>query len=316
NLDFREFFEAIKQFDIKYLFFLAVSIVISLSFRAVCFKELMSKTVKLPLADMIPLCITGAGLNIVLPARAGDFFRAFYTGLKYKTDKVKVLGIVMLERFFDIIIITSMLLFAIILYNKSPLARNLCYTAIAVFVCSLIVILLAVYFNKIDSICGFLKDKTENFPKKLKAIVHLILRIINRFCNSFVAGFDVVKSPQKLIKVLFYSAFIWVFECINYYLIIQGFHCEVSPSVVLFIISFIAMACMIPSSSIFMGPYQFAVIAAFEIYNIPKETALAISVIEQSGVTIVTLIITAIFLLKNNISFNELKEDIIFDKEK
>ena len=65
-----------------------------------------------------------------------------------------------------------------------------------------------------------------------------------------------------------------------------------------------------PSTSIFIGPYQFAVIAAFAIYDISKETALAISLVEQAIVIIVTSLIAVLFLLKNNISYKELKEDI------
>ena len=116
--------------------------------------------------------------------------------------------------------------------------------------------------------------------------------------------------PKKLVAVMFSSLCIWSFECLNYFLIIQGFGCDVDWSVVLFIIGFIALACMIPSTSIFIGPYQFAVIAAFAIYDISKETALAISLVEQAIVVIVTSLIAVLFLLKNNISYKELKEDI------
>ena len=67
---------------------------------------------------------------------------------------------------------------------------------------------------------------------------------------------------------------------------------------------------MVPSTSIFIGPYQVAVIAAFAIYNISKESALAISFVEQGFVVILTTIVAAIFLIRNNISYKELKEDI------
>ena len=106
---------------------------------------------------------------------------------------------------------------------------------------------------------------------------------------------------------------IWGLECLNYYFMILGFHCQVDWSVVLFIISFIALACMIPSTSIFVGPYQLAVIAAFAIYNIPKETALAISIVEQAVVTIVTSIVATIFLVKNNIRIKLMKIAWLFE---
>lgn len=310
NLDIKELLYLIKGFDIRYGIFLAISILVSLSFRGLCFKQLISKTKSTPLFDMIPLCISGAALNIVLPARAGDFFRAYYVGHKYGIDKVKVFGAIMLERIFDGLVILSMLFVAILLYNKNQLAQNLCMWAGVIFISGLLFALLLIKYNKTDLVCKFLEEKTNFLPEVIKKVFHSFLHFINKICNSFVSGFEVLKYPKTLIRIVLTSLAIWGFECLNYYFMILGFHCDVDWSVVLFIISFIALACMIPSTSIFVGPYQFAVIAAFAIYNIPKETALAISLVEQAIVTIVTSIVATVFLLKNNITYKDLKEDM------
>ena len=95
-----------------------------------------------------------------------------------------------------------------------------------------------------------------------------------------------------------------------------GFGCSIHWSVTLFLAGFIALACMIPSASIFVGPYQAAVIAAFAIYDVNKETALAISVTEQAVVIISTSLAALIFLAEHNISYKELKEDINSQKDK
>lgn len=310
NLNFEELLQIIKEFDIKYAFFLAVSIIIALSFRGLCFKQLISKTFDAPSKDLVPLCITGAALNIVLPARAGDIFRAYYVGHKYNVDKVKVFGTIMLERIFDGLIILSMLLFGIYVYHKNELAQKLCVAAAVIFFGALICAIVAMKYNKTDAICRIIEEKTSVFPSGIKKIILSVLNFINRICNSFIAGFEILAHPKKLVPVAFFSLCIWAFECLNYFLVIQGFGCDVSWSVVLFIIGFIALACMIPSTSIFIGPYQFAVIAAFAIYDISKEVALAISLVEQAVVVLVTSIIAVLFLIKNNISYQELKEDI------
>ncbi len=310
NLDFKELLSIIKEFNLTYLIALSVSVVLALACRGVCFKVLISKTVNAPLKDLIPLCLTGASLNIVLPARAGDIFRAYYVGQKYDVNKVKIFGTIMLERIFDGLIILSMLLCAIFLYNKDELAQNLCICAAVFFVGSLFVALLAVKYNKIDVICKFLEEKTNFLPNGLKEVIHSVLQFTNKICNSFVSGFEILKYPKNLVSILVASLGIWFFECLNYFIVIQGFNCEVSWSVVLFIIPFIALACMIPSTSIFIGPYQFAIIAAFAIYDVSKETGLAISIVEQAVVTILTSLVAVAFLIKNNISYKELKEDI------
>ena len=53
-----------------------------------------------------------------------------------------------------------------------------------------------------------------------------------------------------------------------------------------------------------------AVIAAFAIYGTDKELALSVAFVDQAGILIATSIVATVFLLRNNISFKELKEDI------
>ena len=129
NIDFKELLQVIKGFDVKYLFLLALSIMVSLSFRGLCFKYLIAKSANPPLKVLAPLCISCAGLNIVLPARAGDFFRAFFVGQKYGIDKVKVFGTIMLERIFDVFTIFCFLMVGVFVYNRNEIAMNMCSVA-------------------------------------------------------------------------------------------------------------------------------------------------------------------------------------------
>ena len=258
----------------------------------------------------MPLCITSSALNIVLPARAGDLFRAFYIGNKYNANKIKLLGAVMLERIFDGLTIIGLLLLGIYVYNKNELAQNLCLLAAAIFITSFACALIAIKFNKIDAICSWVENKTCNFPSKIKSIISKIINFTNKICNAFISGFEVLESPKKLMQVIFTSCIIWGLECCSYLFIINGFNCDVHWSVVLFIIGFIALGCMIPSTSIFIGPYQLAIISAFAIYGIDKETALAISFVEQAVVILSTSIIATLFLLKNNLSYKDIQEKV------
>ena len=310
NLNFYEFVQTVKEFELKYVIFLVCSIIISLSFRGLCFKLLISKTVKAPLSDLIPLCITGAALNIVLPARAGDIFRAFYTGEKYNESKIKLFGTVMLERIFDGLCIIGMLLIGIFIYNKNPLAQHLYIFSVLIFIASLIVVFVLVKLNKTEIFFSFLENKCSNLSEGFKNIFLRIIKLSNNFCTLFINGFEILKFPKKILLIIIASIGIWAFECINYLIVIQGFNLDINWSVILFIISFIALASMIPSTSIFIGPYQIAVISAFAIYGVNKENALAISLVEQAIVVLTTSVIAVIFLFKNNISYKEIKNDI------
>ena len=290
DLDIKQLFNDMKQFKIIYILPLIISIIISLSFRGLVFKQLLKKTVNPPLIELAHLCITTSALNIVLPARVGDIFRAFYIGQKYKTDKVKIFGTVMFERIFDVMVIFTFLLIGICIYHRNPIAVKLCLCAGICVIIGIILTLFAYKFsNKAEDICS---------------------SFIKRSCNSFFKGFEIIESPKDMLSAILTSFGIWIFECLNFYIVIAGFGLNIHWSVTLFIIGFIALACMIPSTSVYVGPYQIAIIYAFSMYNTEREQALAISIVEQSVVIITTSIIALIFLIKNNISYSELKQDI------
>lgn len=308
NLDIKELIKCIKEFDIKYIIFLSISIILSLACRGICFKQLISKTVDVPLKELVPLCLTAASLNIVLPARAGDIFRAFFIGQKYNVSKIKIFGTVMLERIFDVFVIFCFLLVGVFMYHKNELAIKLCSFAGACILIGITFAIITFKYNKTDEICNHIINKTKSLP--FSNLIQKATNFTNKTCNSFFNGFEVIEAPKKIFAALIASFGIWFFECLNFYITIQGFGYHLHWSVTIFIICFIALACMVPSTSIFIGPYQLAVITAFAIYDVNKEGALAISFVEQAIVTIVTSIFAILFLLKNNISFKDLQKDV------
>ena len=308
NLDIKELTEVMKQFNLWYLLPLAFSIFISASIRGIIFKFLLNNTLKIPAWESMHLCITAAAMNILLPARAGDIFRACYTGHKYKTDKVKIFGTVMFERIFDIIVIFSLLLLGILVYHRNETAAKLCIFAGICMTAGLAAAVYAYKFNKTDEICSFITKKTAKLP--FSEFINRAVSFINRSCNSFFAGFEIIESPKYMAAAILTSFTLWFVECLNYFIVMHGFGCDVHWSVTLFLMGFIALACMVPSASIFIGPYQMAVIAAFTMYGVSKETALAISIVDQAAVIITVSIAALIFLFKHNISFEELKKDI------
>ena len=308
NIDLIELLESIKEFDLKYILLLSISIICSLTCRGICFKKLISKTVNVPLKELVPLCLTSASLNILLPARAGDIFRAFFIGQKYKVSKIKIFGTVMLERIFDVFVIFCFLLVGVFIYHRNEIAIKLCSFAGMCILIGITFTIITFKYNKMDELCCLIINKTKSLP--FSNLIQKGINFTNKTCNSFFNGFEIIDAPQKILAVIIASFGIWFFECLNFFITIQGFGYNLHWSVTIFIICFIALACMIPSTSIFIGPYQLAVITAFSIYNVNKETALAISFVEQTIVTIVTSIFALLFLLKNNISFEDLKKDI------
>ncbi len=309
SLDVAKLVHIIRTFNFKYIFLLSFFVIFSQCCRGFCFKQLISKTINLPLKEAIPLCLTGSALNIVLPARAGDFFRAYYVGENYKVNKIKLFGSIMLERIFDVFVIFCLLSFGIFIFHKNKLATNLCLFAGICILIGIILCVIAFKYNKTEKIYQFIKNKTSNII--FSKYIHKLIDYIKNISNSFFNGFEIIDSPKRILIALIASFGIWISECLCFLTTIHAFgYNNIHWSVSLFLISFIALACMIPSTSIFIGPYQAAVIAAFAMYNVDKETALAVSFTEQAVITIVSSIFAVIFLIRNNISIKTIKNEI------
>ena len=308
NLDFQKLLNELKSINYKYILILIISIITGLTFRGICFKQLIQETIEIPVKEAGLLCITCSALNIALPARAGDLFRAYYIGDKYKVDKIKIFGAIMFERILDMTVICVLLFLGVSIYHKNILAMQLCGLAFILIITSFIFALLTYKYNKIDKICLLLNKIL--YKLNIKKVTEKATNYINEIFNSFCAGFEIIESPKRILKALITSFIVWIFECINFIIVINAFDCNIHWSVSIFIVCFIVFSCLIPSTSIFIGPYQIAIIAAFSIYNISKETALAISFTEQTIVTITTIIIALIFLMQNNISIGKIKKDI------
>ena len=127
---------------------------------------------------------------------------------------------------------------------------------------------------------------------------------------KFMNGFEALNNPKCFFMAFFMSMLAWGFECLMTYMIILGFGVHYGISIALFTISFIALSTVIPSSSIFIGPYQYAYILALGIYHIGKEQALGTAFIHQMSIMIIITVISVIYFMKGNTSLDEIQKEI------
>ena len=302
------FINSFHKVNPLYIIILIICILTAIGLRGLCFKLLIYKTVKIPLKEAVLLCISASAFNIVLPARAGDIFRAYYVGKEYNTDKIKIFGTVILERILDLFVISSLLLTATFLYNKNGLTLKMCCAGFILLTAGFIFAFLTYKYNLSDRIFKKITGFTDKLP--FSDLSRKIINYLNEIFTSFCSGFEVLDSPARLGASLLTVFSIWFFECMNYFITMKAFGLDFHFSLPIFITCFIVFAGLIPSASIFLGPTQIAVIAAFALYHESKETALAVSFFEQGLCTISVIIVAIYFLLTRHVSLSKIKENI------
>lgn len=302
KIDLATLIETFKMFDLKSLWTIVPLYISTLYLRGIRWKSLLLDKQKYSAYNLGTIFTVGSMLNIFLPARAGDIYRAYYLGDKKQEKKMKLFGNIILERTLDGICVFLILLAAILLYCNQAWILNLAYMIGALFLGSFIAFYLIFKFNKINYICEKLIQMSKFFPQKIASALTTVIEKANHHVNSFMEGFEVLDSGKYSAQAFVMSVIIWLIECYVAYLIINSFHLNLGFSAALFVISLISFSTMIPSTSVFLGPYQYAYILALRIYGIDKTTALAISTVHQGILVIILTIIGGFYLLKFNFS--------------
>lgn len=308
KINWGELIQTFKSFNFKNIWLIVPLYVSTLYIRGIRWKALLLNDAKYSWVHLGEVFTVGSMLNIFLPARAGDVYRAYYLGSVKGEKKMKVFGSIILERTLDGISVFLMLLAAIFLYCKQQWILHIAYGIGALFVGSLIAFYVIFKFDKVDFICSKLSYLADKLPERFSSKV---VNMINRLCGyikSFMEGFEVLDCPGCWWLACFTSLVVWGIEAYVAFLIVDSFGLGLGFSAGLFVLSLISFSTMIPSTSVFLGPYQVAYLMALGIFGVEKSTALAVSTVHQALLMVMLTIIGGYYLLKFNISMKDIKK--------
>lgn len=303
KIDLNTVVAVIKDFSPSALLYIALFYILSLLIRGIRWKLFLNNNPKYSWFQLSEIFTIGTMLNIFLPVRAGDVYRAYYLGSVKSEKKLKIFGSVILERLFDGTALFFILLFAVRTYFKnSTLINTTTILAGTIFIGSLIIAYILFRTRSIADIIDFCEkiSPKKEWGKKL-------FKKLRVYTLSFMEGFEILSSIKASFGALNYSFIIWVLECIVAYLIINSFGVSFPVSASLFVLALTTFSTMIPSTSIFLGPFQMAYIIALGIYGVDKEFALAIALVHNVILTLIIAIIGLTCFAKYNFSAKQIE---------
>jgi uncharacterized protein (TIRG00374 family) len=308
KIDFHKVFETFDALSFKYVAIIIPVYYISFVFRALRWRLLLVEKPDCSLIDLMGNLLIGHMVNILAPARAGDVYRAYLLGKNAGISRIKVLASVVVERIMDGSMLFFMLLSFITVYYKKSWAFKLAFMSGFLFIGGFIFLFLISKYGKNVSI----REKTNfysiNFPKFMQNTINTTTQKISEFKNTFVTGLESINSISLLIKAMFYTFGIWAFEGAVVFFILQSFGLKLGLASAIFVMCITSFSTMIPSGSVFLGPYQYGYIIALGAFSIAKEPALAVALANQ--IVIMALVFAAgiIYLLKSHINLKDLRE--------
>jgi uncharacterized protein (TIRG00374 family) len=213
----------------------------------------------------------GMMVNNVLPARAGEFARAYAlkkeTGIPFATG----LASLVVDRLFDAIVLLLLAAFALFdpALSGAQTLGGRPLSSFATGAGALVLILLLGTYALIF------------FPTQLMRLFELFARRVSptvedrgrQVLQTFINGLSVLRSPGRFAAVFGWSIAHWVLNAFGIWLAFKAVGIAAPFSAALFIQAFIALGTAVPSAPGFFGVFEYMSIEGLSLYGIGRQQA-------------------------------------------
>jgi uncharacterized protein (TIRG00374 family) len=216
----------------------------------------------------------GFAANNVLPARVGEFARAWSFSRLEPVSISGAVGSLVAERFLDTLAILALLGVAI-LHPSFPAGATVAGRPVGE---SIRLVLLVVA----GGVCVF--ALLLGFPTTLKRIAGRFAAIFPgkggdfamEILESFLVGLGSLRRPALLVSALLWSLGFWTWNALSFWLGFQAFGIEASFPAALFVQAMVAVGVAVPAAPGYFGTFHAAALVGLhEVYGFPEEPTLA-----------------------------------------
>jgi uncharacterized protein (TIRG00374 family) len=262
---------------------------------------------KTRLGNLFPATIIGYMANNILPARLGEFVRAFVLGEKEGIGKTAVFATLVVDRLFDGFTVLLILLFTFFTVKLPAGMESMQdslvvggYVTLALYF--LVVVFLVVLKKRTGWTIKLIGRLLQPFPSKVAEKVIPML-------GSFIGGLRLSSRPTELFALLISSLLIWAFAIWPVDLLLRSFGIFLPITASMFIMVFLVFAVLVPAAPGYVGTYHAACVYGLMAFNIQKEKALSVALMIH-GVNFFPVILAGVYYLwRENISLRAMKEN-------
>lgn len=219
------------------------------------------------------VCI-GFSLNNLLPARVGEFARAWSISRFEPVPVSAAVGSLVVERFLDAVAI-FLLLGAAVLHPLFPWDRAVGGRPLGGGLLGILAVL-----GVGLGVLVLLLARPAAFLRALDRLLDLVPGgrhpLLRRLAESFLEGLQALRDPRLLVTALAWSLAIWAWNGVSFWLAFLAFGIEQGYAAALFVQGVIALGVAVPSAPGYFGTFHAAaLIGLHEVYGVGEEATLA-----------------------------------------
>ena len=306
KIDFNQLWLALIRVDYRFILLAVACNFISYFLRAVRWHYLLIPEKRIPLSSLYPATVIGYMANNVLPARLGEFVRAYVLAQREGLQTPTVFASLVIDRLFDgftVMLILLFTLFTLQLPRGLAEAETMLRTGGLVTFAMYTVVVAFLFLLKRQTMrtLTWTRVLLKPFPQRLTERVIPLL-------GSFIGGIRMSSKGGHIAAVLVSSLFVWLFCIIPVNLVLQGFSINLPITASMFILVLLVFAVMVPASPGFIGTYHYACFKGLSAFGIAESTAVSIALVLH-GIGFFPVIIAGFYhLWRNKISLNAVRK--------
>ena len=265
-------------------------------FRAWRWKYLLRPLGEMHVSALFPIVIIGFMANNLIPARAGEFVRAYVVGERHKVSKMAALGTIAVDRVFDGITLLPFLLIVGAVAGVNAELRTIAIWMTVLFGAGLV---LLVVLALSEGISRRLVALALRFvPARLKPQVQTL-------AESFLTGLHSFRSPTDMFLASATSVVSWLLEATMYYMIGLAFGLDLGFEVYLLICAGANLAIAVIATQGGVGPFEFVTQKTAIYFGVESGLASAYAVALHALLLIPVIAVGLYFLWSINLSLGE-----------
>lgn len=286
---------ALQQIEPVYLLLAVGVFLVSMLARGVAWWLLLTRSVSL--GRTLATLNEGYLLNNLLPWRLGELGRAVLLGRQPGMSTLRVLSTIVIERTYDIILGTTLLLAMLPVVLRLDWASRAAAIWGGAVLLALFVLWLLVHYA--GSIEGWIGMRFPN-PQVWQARWHRVH-----------SGLAALESPSLLIGSFSAMALSWILAGVVYWLVLRSVHPAPGWSWAYLMLAATALGAAVPAAPGSIGVFEAAAVAALSAFGVPAGTALAAALVLHAMVYVITVGIGAVALVRDGSTLQGIYQDVV-----
>jgi uncharacterized protein (TIRG00374 family) len=311
SVDWNDVLANITNVNVKYLVLALLLAPTHLLTRAIRWQYLIKYEKRgVSLYNRFAANAIGFTVNFIFPGRLGEIAKPLFLAQKEDIKKGFLIGTVVVERIFDIIICSMILGIYFVsrpIFPSLHQADNEAYSllsfwgifgiSIATF---LLLLILAVYFykEKALSVFAFL---LKPFSKKISTRALKIL-------EEFIQGLNFFHSVGSLFMYILLSVVVWLGITLFYWVFLLAYHIDVPYFSTFPYIFLTGVGASIPTPGMVGGFHYFSKLGMTSFLNVEANLAVSITIVVHAVQLVMTCLIGYAILWKEGISLLQIKK--------